>query len=41
MNDIDIIYKFLRDIAAHNDRAWFADHRDEYDRARAIFEHMA
>ena len=41
MKDIDIVYKFLRDIATHNDRAWFAAHRDEYDRARAIFEGMA
>ena len=41
MTDIDIVYKFLRDVAAHNDRTWFAAHRDEYDRARLIFETMA
>lgn len=41
MTDIDIVYKFLRDVAAHNDRVWFAAHRDEYDRARLIFETMA
>ena len=41
MTDIDIVYKFLRDVAAHNDRVWFAAHRDEYDRARLIFESMA
>ena len=39
--DIDLVYAFLRDIAVHNDRAWFAGHRDEYDRARMIFEGMA
>lgn len=36
--DTKIIYKFLRDIAANNNREWFNAHRDEYDAARASFE---
>ena len=39
--DIDIVYAFLRNIAVHNDRAWFAEHRGEYDSARMVFEGMA
>ena len=38
---IDVVYAFLSNIAIHNDRAWFVGHRDEYDRARMIFEDMA
>ena len=38
---IDVVYAFLSNIAIHNDRAWFVEHRDEYDRARMIFEDMA
>lgn len=36
--DTKTIYKFLRDIAANNNREWFNAHRDEYDAARASFE---
>lgn len=32
------IFSFLRDVAAHNDRTWFASHRDEYEEARRTFE---
>lgn len=30
--------KFLRDIAAHNNREWFHEHKAEYDKAKADFE---
>lgn len=33
------IHQFLRDIAAHNSREWFQDHRAEYQAARQSFEH--
>jgi uncharacterized protein (TIGR02453 family) len=29
---------FLRELRAHNDRQWFAEHKREYDAARAAFE---
>ena len=32
--------QFLRDIAVHNNREWFHEHREEYDAARAAFESM-
>ena len=31
--DIDLIFRFLRDLAAHNNREWFAAHRDYYEDA--------
>lgn len=37
---MDLVFKFLRDIARHNDREWMQDHRQEYEQARAIFETM-
>ena len=36
--DTNLIYKFLRGIAANNSREWFHEHRAEYDAARASFE---
>lgn len=36
--DTNIIFAFLRDIAANNSREWFQEHRAEYDAARASFE---
>lgn len=36
--DTRTIYKFLRDIAANNNREWFHEHRGDYDAARASFE---
>jgi len=38
--DINLVYKFLSDVANHNERSWFQSHRDDYDRARMIFEEM-
>ena len=37
---IDCIFGFLRAVAAHNDREWFAAHRAQYDEARGYFEEM-
>lgn len=34
------IYKFLRQIDAHNNREWFHAHQPEYKAARALFEEM-
>jgi uncharacterized protein (TIGR02453 family) len=34
----DIIFRFLRDIAIHNDREWFQANRGEWDEAKAAFE---
>lgn len=36
----DIIFDFLKDIALHNDRVWFAENRARYDEARTLFEEM-
>lgn len=36
--DIQLITTFLRRIAEHNDRAWFAAHKDEYAAACGEFE---
>ncbi|MCM1108857.1 MAG: DUF2461 domain-containing protein [Clostridium sp.] len=38
MNSVDKIFDFLRDVAVHNSREWFADNRDRYEEARAEFE---
>ena len=37
---VDIIFEFLKDIAVHNDRVWFAENRARYEEARAVFEDM-
>lgn len=34
----DIIFSFLKDIAANNNREWFAEHKEEYLQAREEFE---
>ncbi len=36
----DCILHFLRDVAAHNDREWFAGHKGRYEEARGYFEEM-
>ena len=36
----DLIFGFLKEVAAHNDREWFAAHRPQYEEARAAFEEM-
>lgn len=37
---IDGILDFLKQIASHNNREWFAAHRGEYEAARTAFEDM-
>lgn len=37
---IDSILDFLKQIASHNNREWFAAHRGEYEAARTAFEDM-
>src|SRR5574344_761824 len=34
----DIIFRFLKDIAVHNDREWFNANKSEWDEAKAAFE---
>ena len=34
------IFSFLSDIAKNNNREWFVEHRDEYEKAHAEFEQM-
>ena len=36
--DTKRILKFLRDVAANNDRTWFQEHKGEYEAIRADFE---
>ena len=38
MSSFAATYRFLRQIAAHNDREWFHAHQPEYKAARACFE---
>ena len=38
--NIPVIFQFLRDIAAHNNREWFNAHREQYDTARQEFENL-
>lgn len=37
---MDCMLKFLADVAAHNDREWFAAHRGQYEEAKGVFEEM-
>ena len=37
---IDCILDFLKDVAAHNDRGWFAGHKGQYEEACGFFEEM-
>lgn len=36
--DTKLIFDFLRDIAANNNRPWFQEHKAEYEKAKAEFE---
>lgn len=40
MNNIPVIFRFLKDLAANNNREWFNKHRDEYETARTEFENF-
>lgn len=37
---VDLIFGFLKDIAVHNNREWFYEHRERYDEVRTIFEDL-
>ena len=37
---MDCMLKFLADVAAHNDREWFAAHRGQYEEAKGLFEEV-
>lgn len=37
--DISAIMKFLTEVAANNNRPWFQEHKQEYEHAKAEFEH--
>lgn len=34
------IFAFIKSLAAHNDREWFAAHKEEYQEVKALFEQM-
>ena len=36
--NIPVIFRFLKDLAADNNREWFNAHRDYYEEARQEFE---
>ena len=36
--DVSVIFQFLKDLAANNNREWFQGHKDEYLSAKAVFE---
>lgn len=38
--DISIIFQFLKELAANNNREWFQAHKEEYLRAQAEFEQL-
>lgn len=38
-SSIDLIFHFLSEIAKHNNREWFAEHKEQYEAARQLFEH--
>lgn len=40
MNNIPVIFQFLKNLAANNNREWFNEHRDEYEKARTEFENF-
>ena len=36
--DVSVIFQFLKDLAANNNREWFQGHKDEYLKAQKEFE---
>ena len=38
--NIPVIFQFLKDLAANNNREWFNEHREEYEIARAEFDNL-
>lgn len=40
MSNIPVIFRFLKELAANNNREWFNEHREEYEVARAEFDNL-
>ena len=40
MSNIPVIFRFLKDLTANNNREWFNEHREEYEIARLEFENF-
>ena len=38
--NVPVIFRFLKDLAAHNNREWFNEHRARYEEARQAFEDL-
>ena len=38
--NIPVIFQFLKDLSANNNRDWFNEHRAEYETARVEFENF-
>ena len=38
--NIPVIFQFLKDLSANNNREWFNEHRSEYEVARAEFDNF-
>ena len=38
--NMPVIFQFLKNLAANNNREWFNEHRDEYETARTEFENL-
>lgn len=37
---LSVIFNFLKELSANNNREWFNNHRDEYEKARLEFENL-
>ena len=38
--NVSVIFQFLKDLAANNNREWFQGHKDEYLKAQKEFEEL-
>ena len=38
--NIPVIFQFLKELSANNNREWFNSHREQYDVARSEFENL-
>ena len=38
--NIPVIFQFLKDLSANNNREWFNEHKAEYEMARAEFDNF-
>ena len=39
--NIPVIFQFLKDLSANNNREWFNEHKAEYETARAEFDNFS